>query len=134
VPNYQNLMLDSKTAGLAQSNDVSFSASVSALSMTSGLQNTITASASMGSSNAIPDVQVRLTGLSTTWFWLSPLATYYYPDGSTAATDTFSFTMTAYFTGSTVNVRLVSVNDDFVTNTRPAFTLDCRAYVDEAPF
>jgi hypothetical protein len=134
VPNYQNLMFDSKTAGLAQINDVSFSVAVPSLSMTSGLQDIIIASAAMGSSNAIPDVQVRLTGLSTKWFWLSPRATYYYPDGTTAATDTFSFTMVAYFSGSTVNVRLTSVNDDFVTNTRPAFTLDCRAYVDEAPF
>jgi hypothetical protein len=88
----------------------------------------------MTGSSVIPDVQVRLTGLSTKWFWLSPFASFSYPEGTTAANSEMEVSMTAYFQGSTLKVDVFMLNNDFVTLTRPAFTVDVRGFIDEAPF
>lgn len=134
MPNFQLLQFASGVAGLAQADDVSFSLSVSSFSLGSGAQSVFTATGTMNTSAAIPDVQAQLTGLNSKWFWLVPLATYYYPDGTNASTADLYFTMRTFFSGRTVTVKLTILNNDFSSFTVPAFTLSCRAYVDAVPF
>lgn len=134
MPNIQNTIFNSSFAGLAQTEDVSFSTSVPASSYTAGQQKTFSASTTMTSSGDIPDVQCKLTGISSKWFWLAPLAQFYYPEGSTSATATYFMTIKTYFVGSTIKVDIAVLEWAFSAGTSPAFTLDCRAYVDTAPF
>lgn len=134
MPNIQDIILHSDLAGLAQIEEKTFSVSIPSVSWASGAGATFFASTSMPNTSAIPDVQVKLTGLSSKWFWLSPFASFSYPEGTNAGNSDMEVSMTAYFTNDTVYVRIFTVNNAFTTTTRPAFTVDCKVFLDEAPF
>lgn len=134
MPDISKLIFDSSLAGLSQAQDISFNLSLPSTAYAGGEQKTFYATANMASGSNIPDVQVQLTGMSSNWFWLAPLYNFFYPDGSNSSTGQFNIALRTYFVGTTVTVRMDVVEWTFSANTCPAFTLNCRAYVDTAPF
>lgn len=127
------IVFGSDYAGLAQTTTGIFSVSVPSASWSPGAGATFTASYLMPNDAQIPDVQIQYTGLSTRWFQ-GPFAYFNYPAGTTIADSDMYVSSTMYFVGDTLFVRTFALNNSFDTLTRPAFTINVRAYLDEAPF
>lgn len=113
-------------SGLGSNEATDFSVVVPSQNIAANNAVVYEASSTMANTDSIPDVQVRLTGIDSSWRWLDGLFVY--------STATYSITVRTRFEDDTVRVRFYILNLTGGSISFPGFTGDCRAYLFDAPF
>lgn len=126
-PNISQVIFASTFSGLGQNQAVDFSVAVPSQVIAANGAVIYTASTAITNTGSIPQVQVRLTGLSTNWILLEGI--YFYTD----STD-FLISLRSYFTNGTLNVQAFILELPGTGITLPAFTITCRGFLYDAPF
>ena len=124
----QKILYDSRLSGLGNNDAQSFSVTVPSQSILANKAVVYTATLSMTNTDSLAQVQYKLTGLETTTYVLT--GTRIYVDGS----GDFGVTSNFYFTSTAVFVRNFILNFTGGTITLPAFSVDCRVFLYDAPF
>lgn len=128
MPDISNITYFSKLAGLGNNKVTSFSVTVPAQSIPANKAVVYSATTAISNSGSLAQIQYQLTGLETTTFVLT--GTRIYIDGS----GNFSVTSNFYFSNSSLFVRNFILNFTAAPLALPGFSVDCRAFLYDAPF
>ncbi len=126
-PNITQVIFASTFAGLGQNEGVDFSISVPSQGMAANAAVIYTASTIMANEDSIPQVQIQFLGLDSSWWLLEGI--YFY-----TADPTFLISTRPYFSNGSLFVQNFILNISGGGITLPAFAVNCRGFLYDAPF
>lgn len=121
-------IFDSSYSGLANYSTVDFAVAFPAQNVSPTDVESVTASTPLDNSNALSSVQLNYTGLEAYWRVCSGICGGYF-SGSTFYTESMSY----FSDGTLYVVTYVGSNTGGVVAV-PAFTIQCRGFLYDAPF
>lgn len=124
----QKVNFSSSFAGLGNNETKDFSVSVPSRVMAANSMFITNAQTAITRPTSIAEVQIRYTGLNSNWFWLDGTRIYTDPGGN------FTVTSRRYIQDGVLTVSNSILEFSGFGSTLPAFTIDCRGHLYDAPF
>lgn len=123
-----NAIFMTQLSGLGNPQTDTFSVSIPAQNLAAFRGLIYTAELPLTRTNSIHEVQVRFTGRDTDWYYVDGYIFFVDPSSN------FYITVRSYIQSGTLYVQAFLVNQTGGVIAVPAFTVDCRASIYDAPF
>lgn len=131
MPSMINLLktiFASNFGGMGNNQSQPFSVNVPSQSLPANGAVVYTAQLIMTKSTSISDVQIRYTGRDSLWYWMDGFQSFTDPSTN------FTISSRVYIQGGVLFVRNQILDNTGLAQTLPAFTIDCKGFLYDAPF
>lgn len=128
MPNFTNLTSISSASGLKNYNSASFSTVITGQTLGAGAFTSAIATTTLSNTNSLCQVQTQYSGLESFTRIINGVSAVNYSGGS------YQVGTFYYFSGSTLSVYTYVANQTGGGVTIPTITINCRAFLFQAPF
>lgn len=126
--NFLSTEFDSSFGGLGNNQTQSFAVTVPSQALAANAGVIYTAQLTLTRTTSISDVQVRYTGRDSLWYWVDGFQSWTDPSAA------FFISTRVFIAGGVLNVKNFITDNTGFAQTLPAFVIDCRGFLYDAPF